>query len=84
MKDYHYKLRGASVFTKKYLANPPARGIFLTRSATSVLYRKGNSNNFFVLNAPYFQELVTSTVFDGCMGIQSTNEMDVCCPNHSL
>ena len=28
-------------------------------------------------------ELVTSTVFDGYTGIQSTNEMDVCCPNHS-
>ena len=45
--------------------------------------RNGNSNNFFVPNAPYFQELVTSTVFDGYTGIQSTNEMDVCCPNHS-
>ena len=30
------------------------------------------------------QKLVTSTAFDGCMGIQSTNEMDVCCPNHSF
>ncbi|SRR6266496_2806299 len=30
------------------------------------------------------QELVTSTAFDGSMGIQSTNEMDVCCPNHSF
>lgn len=30
------------------------------------------------------EELVTSTAFDGCMGIQSTNEMDVCCPNHSF
>jgi len=29
-----------------------------------------------------FQELVTSTVFDGYTGIQSTNEMDACCPNH--
>ncbi len=30
------------------------------------------------------QELITSTAFDGYMGIQSTNEMDVCCPNHSF
>lgn len=33
---------------------------------------------------PNFQELVTSTTFDGYIGIQSTNEMDVCCPNHSF
>jgi len=33
---------------------------------------------------PNFQELVTSTAFDGYMGIQNTNEMDVCCPNHSF
>jgi hypothetical protein len=33
---------------------------------------------------PNFQELVTSTAFDGYTGIQSTNEMDVCCPNHSF
>jgi hypothetical protein len=45
--------------------------------------RNGNSSNFFVLNVPYFQELGTSTIFDGYTGIQSTNEMDVCCPNHS-
>ncbi|GKV53886.1 hypothetical protein SLEP1_g60399 [Rubroshorea leprosula] len=28
----------------------------------------------------HFQELVTSTVFDGYMGIQSTNEMDFVVP----
>ena len=33
---------------------------------------------------PNFQELVTSTAFDGYTGIQNTNEMDVCCPNHSF
>lgn len=33
---------------------------------------------------PNFQELVTSTAFDGYTGIQSTNEMDACCPNHSF
>lgn len=33
---------------------------------------------------PNFQELVTSTTFDGYTDIQSTNEMDACCPNHSL
>jgi len=48
-----------------------------------LLDRNGNSNNFFVLNAFCFQELVTSTIFDGYMGIQSTNEMDIGCPNHS-
>ena len=31
-----------------------------------------------------FQELVTSTTFDGYTDIQSTNEMDACCPNHSF
>ncbi|CAF2380955.1 unnamed protein product, partial [Brassica rapa] len=29
-----------------------------------------------------FQELVTSTVFNGYTGIQSTDEMDVYCSNH--
>lgn len=33
---------------------------------------------------PNFQGLVTSTAFDGSKGIQSTNEMDACCPNHSF
>lgn len=33
---------------------------------------------------PNFQELVTSTALDGYIGIQSTNEMDVCWPNHSF
>lgn len=33
---------------------------------------------------PNFQKLVTSTAFDGYTGIQNTNEMDVCCPNHSF
>lgn len=33
---------------------------------------------------PNFQELVTSTTFDGYTDIQSTNEMDACCPNHSF
>lgn len=33
---------------------------------------------------PNFQELVTSTALDGSIGIQSTNEMDACCPNHSF
>ena len=46
--------------------------------------RNGNSSNFFVLNVPYFQELGTSTIFDGYTSIQSTNEMDVCCPNHFI
>lgn len=31
-----------------------------------------------------FRELVTSTTLDGYIGIRSTNEMDVCCPNHSF
>lgn len=33
---------------------------------------------------PNLQELVTSTALDGYMSIQSTNEMDACCPNHSF
>lgn len=33
---------------------------------------------------PNFQELVTSTAFDGYTGIKNTNEMDACCPNHSF
>lgn len=33
-----------------------------------VLDRNGKSNHFFVLNASYFWELVTSTIFDGYMG----------------
>ncbi len=36
------------------------------------------------LTPPNFQELVTSIAFDGYTGIQRTNEMDVCCPNHSF
>ena len=37
---------------------------------------------FLFSTPPNFQELVTSTAFDGSTGIQSTNEMDVRCPNH--
>ena len=31
-----------------------------------------------------FRKLVTSTALDGYIGIQNTNEMDACCPNHSF
>ena len=33
---------------------------------------------------PNFRELGTSTALDGYIGIQSTNEMDTCCLNHSF
>ena len=36
-----------------------------------------SSKNFFVLNASYLEELVTSTTFDGYKGIQNTNLMVV-------
>lgn len=39
---------------------------------------------FLFSTPPNFQELVTSTAFNDSTGIQSTNEMDVRCPNHSF
>lgn len=71
------------VFLQEISSQPSRKRFFFLTPIVLVLDRNGNSNDFFVLNAYYFQELVTSTIFDGYMGIQSTNEMDVCCPNHS-
>ena len=48
-----------------------------------MLEENDNSKNFFVLNASHLEELATSTTFDGYKGIQSTNLMVVCYPNHS-
>lgn len=48
-----------------------------------MLEENDSSKNFFVLNASYLEELATSTIFDGYRGIQSTNLMVVCYPNHS-
>ena len=48
-----------------------------------MLEENDSSKNFFVLNASYLEELATSTTFDGYKGIQSTNLMVVCYPNHS-
>lgn len=63
------------------LTNIILKYLFLTSSLLS-LDKYGNSNNFFVLNASKFEEVVTSTVFDGYIGIQNTNEVDVCCPTY--
>ena len=48
-----------------------------------MLEENDSSKNFFVLNASYLEELATSTTFDGYKGIQSTNLMVFCYPNHS-
>jgi hypothetical protein len=48
-----------------------------------MLEENNSSKNLFVLNASYLEELATSTTFDGYKGIQSTNLMVVCYPNHS-
>jgi hypothetical protein len=48
-----------------------------------MLEKNDSSKTFFVLNASYLEELATSTTFDGYKGIQSTNLMAVCYPNHS-
>jgi hypothetical protein len=72
------------VFLQEISSQPSCKSFYFF--LTPIIWvpdRNGNSNNFFVLNVPYFQELGTSTIFDGYTGIQSTNEMDACCPNHS-
>ena len=67
------------------LANLPSRDSFLTSSLLGLDRNdKITPTIFLFLTPPNFQELVTSIAFDGYTGIQRTNEMDVCCPNHSF
>lgn len=83
LKHSHYELSGASVFTKKSLASLLVQELLL-ESSVLILNRERITPTISLSSTPpNFQEIVTLTVFDGYMGIQSTNEMDVCCPNHS-
>ena len=63
-------------------SQPSHNSFFFLTPIVLVLDRNDNSYDFFVLTY-YFRGLVTSMIFNGYTGIQNTNEMDVCCPNHS-
>jgi len=72
--------RRGLVFLQEISSQPSCKRSFLNIKYLIKMITLTISLSLTPLN---FQELVTSTVFDGYTGIKNTNEMDVCCPNHS-